>query len=49
MIVDAISILPHVMQIKNEITKHGNLKIIKSAKTIIVGILADAFVRIASI
>ena len=47
-IVKANSIMQHVIQIKNGIMKHGtvNVKIIISAKKIIVGILAYLFVRI---
>ena len=43
-------ILQHVIQIKDGIIKHinANLKIIISAKKIIVSILASAFVKIAS-
>ena len=43
------SIVKHVIQIKNEIIKHVNVKIIISTKKIIVGILAYVFERIASI
>ena len=45
------STVQHVIQIKNGIIKHVNVnvKIIVSAKEIIVGILAHVFVRIASI
>ena len=51
MIVNANSIVQHVIQIKNGIIKHlnVNVKIIMSAKKIIVGILANVFVRIVSI
>ena len=51
MIVNANSIVQHVIQIKNGIIKHVNVnvKIIVHAKKIIVGILAHVFVRIASI
>ena len=51
MIVTANSIVQRVIQSKNGIIKHVNLnvKIIVSAKMIIVGILAHIFVRIASI
>ena len=51
MIVNANSILQHVIQIKNGIMEHVNasVKIIVSAKKIIVGIRAHVFVRIASI
>ena len=50
MIVNANSIVQYVIQIKNEITKHVNVhvKVIVSAKKIIVGILAHVFVRIVS-
>ena len=50
-IVNANSIVQHVIQIKNEIIKHVNvnIKIIVPAKKIIVGILADVVVRIVSI
>ena len=51
MIVNANSIVQNVIQIKNEIRKHGNknVKIIISAKKVIVGLLAHVFVRIANI
>ena len=51
MIVNANSIVQYVIQIKNGIIKHVNvnIKIIISAKKIIAGILAHAFVRIANI
>ena len=51
MIVNANSIVQHVIKIKNEIIKHVNVnvKIIISAKRIIVGLLAHVFVRIANI
>ena len=51
MILNASSILVHVIQIKNGIIKHANVsvKIITVAKTIMVGILAHVFVRIGSI
>ena len=51
MIVNANSIVQHVIQIKTGIIKHvnKNLKIILSAKNIIVGILAYVFVRIENI
>ena len=47
MIVNANSIVQHVIQIKNGIIKHVNVnvKIIVSAKEIIVGILAHVLVR----
>ena len=51
MTVNANSIVQHVIQIKNRIIKHVNVnvKIVASAKKIIVGILSHALVRIASI
>ena len=51
MIVNANSIVQHVIQIKNEIIKHVNVnvKVIIIAKKIIPRILAHVFVRIASI
>ena len=51
MIVNENSIVQHAIQIKNGIMKHVNVnvKIIVSAKKIIVGILAHTFVRTASI
>ena len=51
MIVNANSIIQHLIQNKNEITKHVsvNVKMIVNAKKIIAGILAHAFVRIVSI
>ena len=50
-IVNANLILQHVIQIKNGITKHVNVKLknIISAKMIVVGILALVFVRTVSI
>ena len=47
-LLDANSIVPYVIQIKNGIMKHVrvHVKIIVSAKEIIVGILEHAFVRI---
>ena len=50
-IVNANSTAQHVVQIKNGIIKHANVnvKIIISAKNIIVGVLAHVFVRIVSI
>ena len=50
-IVHVNSIVQHIIQIRNGITKHVNVnvKIIISAKKIIVVILALVFVRIASI
>ena len=51
MIVNANSIVQHVIQIKNGIRKlvNVNINIIVHAKRITVGILAHIFVRIASI
>ena len=51
MIENANSIVQYVIQIKNEIRKFFNInvKVIVSAKEIIVGILANVFVRIVSI
>ena len=50
-IVNANSIVQNVIQIKNGIKKHANknVKIIISAKKVIVGLLAHVFVRIANI
>ena len=50
MILNANSIVQHVIQIKNGVTKHvnGNVKIIKSAEKIIVEILVHVFARIAN-
>ena len=50
-IVNANSMVQHIIQIKNGIIKHVNvsIKIIVSAKKIIVGILVDVCVRIASL
>ena len=50
-IVNANSLVPHVIQTKNRIIKHINVdvKIIVSAKKITVGILAHVFVRTVSI
>ena len=50
-IVNANSIVQHVIQIKNGIIKHFNVnvKIIAIAKKILFGILAHVFLRIASI
>ena len=50
-ILNANSIVQHVIQSKNGVIKHvnGNVKIIISAKKIIVIILVHVFVRIASI
>ena len=44
-------IVQHITQIRNVIIKHVNMnvKIIVDAKTIIVGILANVFVRITNI
>ena len=51
LILNASSIKQHIVQNKNGIIKHinVNLKVIVNATKIIVGILADIFVRIASI
>ena len=51
MVVNANSIVHHVIQIKNGIIKHVNvnIKIIASAKKIIVGILAHVLVTTVSI
>ena len=48
---NASSIVQHVIQIKNRIIKYVyvNVKIIVSAKKVIVGILAHAFARMTSI
>ena len=50
-IVNAISTVQPIIQVKIEITKHVNVsvKTIVNAKKIIVGILAHVFVRIVSI
>ena len=50
-IVNANSLVQHIIKIKNGIIKHVNVnvKIIISAKKIIVGMVAHVFVRIASI
>ena len=50
-ILNATSIVQHVIQIKNGIMKHNNVnvKFIISAKKIVVGILAHVFVRIVNI
>ena len=50
MIVNANSIVQYETEIKNGIIKHVNVnvKIIVSAKKIIVGIVSHAFVRIVS-
>ena len=50
MIVNLNSLVQHVIQIKNGIIKHVtvDVKLILSAKKIVVGILAYVFVRIAS-
>ena len=50
-IVKVNSIIQHVIQITNDIIKHVNTngKVMISAKKVIFGILAHAFVRIASI
>ena len=49
-IINANTIVQHVIQVKNGITKHVNvnLKINVTAKKIMVGILAHLFVRIVS-
>ena len=49
--VNANSIVQHVIEIKNGIIKHVNVnvKIIISAKKIVVGILAHVFLRTTSI
>ena len=51
MTVNSNPIVQHVIQIKNGIMKHfkGNLKIIRSAKKIVVANLTHVFVRIACI
>ena len=49
LIINANSIAQHVIQIKNEMMKHVNAKIVISAKKIIVGILVYVFVRIENI
>ena len=51
MIVNEKSIVQHVIQNKNGITKHVNVnvKIIVSVKKVIVGILGHVLVRIVSI
>ena len=51
LVVNANSIVQHVIQIKNGIMKHVNVsvKFIISAKKILVGILAHVSLRIASI
>ena len=51
MIVNENSIVQYVIQIKNGIKKHANVnvKIIVSAKKIIVGMVPHVFVRIISI
>ena len=51
MIVNANSIVEHVIQIKNKIIKHVsvNVKIIIHAKEFTVGILAQILVRMISI
>ena len=50
-IVNTNSIVPYIIQTKNEIIKHVNMNVnvIVTAKKVIVGILAHALVRIASI
>ena len=49
-IVNANSIVQHVIQKKNGIIKHVNVnvKVIKSVKKILLGILAHVFVRIVN-
>ena len=49
--VNANTIIHHLIQIKNGLIKHvnDNVKIILSAKKTIAGILAHVFVRISSI
>ena len=49
MIVNANSVVQHVIKMKNGTTKHANVKDIISSKKIVVGILAHAFARIESI
>ena len=51
MIVNANSIVQHVIQIKNRIIKHvnKNVKVIINRKTIIVGIVVHVFVKTVSI
>ena len=51
MIVNANSLVQHVIQIKNGIIKHvnANVKIIVSAKKVIVRSMAHVFVRIVNI
>ena len=51
MIVNANSVVLHLIQTKNRMTKHVNVtvKIIISAKTIIVRLSANIFMRIANI
>ena len=51
MIVNVNSVVQHVIQVKNGITKHANVnaRIIISMKKIIVGILAHVHERIVSI
>ena len=51
MLLNTNSIVQHVIQIKNKVMKHAsvNVKIIISAKKVIVGILAHVFLRIAII
>ena len=50
-IANANSIVQHIIQIKNGIIKHVNVsvKIIVSAKKIVVEILVHVFMRVASI
>ena len=51
MILNANSVVQHVIQIKNGIIKHVNVnvRIIISAEKVIVGILAQVFVKTANI
>ena len=51
MIVNANSIVQHVIQIKNRIIKHvnKNVKVIINRKTIIVGVVVHVFVKTVSI
>ena len=51
MIINANSIVQHVIQIKNRTIKHVNVnvKIIVSEKKIVIGILAHVFMRMVSI
>ena len=51
MIVNATSVVKHVIQIKNGVMKHVNVsvKIIKSVKAVIVEILVNLFVKMPNI